>query len=180
MGHRLTPGSAAQRFTISNRVLLNRLSKPEGCSSRRVRRRLHIRARPPARRAVGCCRCSERSWRDPGPIEVAFADVEDNLDRNEGEHDPPDDALMGCYQVWRHGATRLSLVVAGGTRRRAAELGRAGSAQCGRTVWIAIRIAVVRMQEDWRRSIPIDGMGSDVTNWLSKCARAGERESRCQ
>ena len=37
-----------------------------------------------------------------------------------------------------------------------------------------------RMQEDWRRSIPIDGIGSDVTNWLSKCARAGERKSRCQ
>jgi hypothetical protein len=29
MGHRLDPGSAAQRFTISNRVLLNPLSKPE-------------------------------------------------------------------------------------------------------------------------------------------------------
>jgi hypothetical protein len=29
IGHRLDPGSAAQRFTISNRVLLNPLSKPE-------------------------------------------------------------------------------------------------------------------------------------------------------
>src|SRR5260221_343775 len=38
------------------------------------------------------------------------------------------------------------LVPAAGTGRRAAELGRAGAAQRGRTVWIAIRIAVVRMQ----------------------------------
>src|SRR6202790_2000101 len=29
IGHRLDPGSAAQRFTISNRVFLNPLSKPE-------------------------------------------------------------------------------------------------------------------------------------------------------
>jgi hypothetical protein len=29
IGHRFDPGSAAQRFTVSNRVLLNPLSKPE-------------------------------------------------------------------------------------------------------------------------------------------------------
>ena len=38
------------------------------------------------------------------------------------------------------------LVVAAGTGRRAAELGGPGSAQCGRTVWIAVRIAVVGTQ----------------------------------
>src|SRR5258705_1448975 len=40
------------------------------------------------------------------------------------------------------------LVVAAGTRRGATVLGVAGSAQCGRTVCIAVRIAVVRMQDD--------------------------------
>jgi hypothetical protein len=73
------------------------------------------------------------------------------------------------------------LVVAAGTRRRAAELGRAGSAQCGRTVWIAVRIAVVRMQDDWRRSIPIHGIGPDprlMTNRVRKRERAGEHERR--
>jgi hypothetical protein len=71
------------------------------------------------------------------------------------------------------------LVVAAGTGRRATELGIAGSAQCGRTIWIAVRIAVVRMQDDWRRSIPINGIGPDVrlvTNCVGYCGRAGERE----
>jgi arginase family enzyme len=36
----------------------------------------------------------------------------------------------------------------GGTGRRTSELGIAGSVQCGRTVWIAVRIVVVRMQDD--------------------------------
>ena len=40
----------------------------------------------------------------------------------------------------------LFLVVAASAGRRAAELGGPGSAQRGRTVWIAVRIAVVGMQ----------------------------------
>ena len=76
-------------------------------------------------------------------------------------------------------ARGVFLVITAGTGRRAAERGGAGSAQCGRTVWIAIRIAVVRMQDDWRRGIPIHGMGPGarlMTNRVRKGERAGERE----
>src|SRR6266404_2550482 len=68
------------------------------------------------------------------------------------------------------------LVITAGTGRRAAELGAARSAQCGRAVWIAVRIAVVRMQPD-HADIPVMGLGL-MTTRLCKCDRAGERERR--
>ena len=46
---------------------------------------------------------------------------------------------------------------------------------------IVVRIAIFRRQDDWRRRIPIHGMGPDVrlvTNCVGKCAGAGERERR--
>ena len=67
------------------------------------------------------------------------------------------------------------LVVAAGTGNRAAELGVARSAQCGRAVRIAIRIAVVRMHPDLADS-PVMGLGPMIR--LCKCDRAGERERR--
>jgi hypothetical protein len=67
------------------------------------------------------------------------------------------------------------LVVAAGTGDRAAELGVARSAQCGRAVWIAVRIAVVRMHPDHADSLV---MGLGPMTRLCKCDRAGERERR--
>ena len=72
--------------------------------------------------------------------------VEDDFNRHQ-DHSPQSDSLAGGDQSWRM-AMRILLVVAAGTGRRAAELGIAGSAQCGRTIWISVRIAVVRMQGD--------------------------------
>ena len=67
------------------------------------------------------------------------------------------------------------LVVAAGTRRRAAELGVTGSAQCGRTVWIAVRIAVVWMQLDHAVVGPV---ALPMMNCVCECERAVERERR--
>ena len=65
------------------------------------------------------------------------------------------------------------LVVAAGTSRRATELGVAGSAQCGRTVWIAVRIAVVWMQLD-HAMVGVDARL--MTNCVCQCERTAERE----
>ena len=70
---------------------------------------------------------------------------------------------------------RVFLVFAAATGRRAAELGVARSAQCGRAVWIAVWIAVVRMQMDHADS-PVMSLGAMTR--LCKCDRAGERERR--
>jgi hypothetical protein len=63
------------------------------------------------------------------------------------------------------------LVVAAGTGRGTSELGIAGPAQCGRTVWIAVRIAVVRMLLD----LAVVGLDARLmTNCVCKCERTGE------
>src|SRR5258706_12538935 len=69
------------------------------------------------------------------------------------------------------------LVVAAGAGRRAAELGVAGSAQCGRTVWIAVRIAVVWMRLD---HAVVGVVARLMTNCVCKCEGTGERERRGQ
>jgi hypothetical protein len=69
------------------------------------------------------------------------------------------------------------LVVTAGAGRRAAELRIAGTAQRGRAIRISVRIAVVRMQHDWRSSIPVHGIAPDqwfMTPRIGECIRARE------
>jgi hypothetical protein len=71
------------------------------------------------------------------------------------------------------------LVVATGARRRAAELGIASSAQRGRTVCIAVGIAVIRMQHHHRPSVHVIAPATRLmTNRLRKRERAGESECK--
>ena len=72
-------------------------------------------------------------------------------------------------------AATSHLVVAAGAGRRAAELRIASAAQRGRTIRISVRIAVVRMQDDVRSSVPVHGIASDqrlMMRRTCKCTRA--------
>src|SRR5260221_13640444 len=96
---------------------------------------------------------------------------------------PPDvipaSGAVICPEVsgsWPRAMRGFLLVPAAGTGRRAAELGRAGAAQRGRTVWIAIRIAVVRMQLH-HPGCTVMGLDFRLGGCVCKCDR-GERECR--
>jgi hypothetical protein len=82
-------------------------------------------------------------------------------------------------EVWKSLGSLLE--VAAGTRRVATELGTAGSAQRGRTVRTAVRIAVVRLELELplvahavRVAVVMDVR--HMTIGLRRCARGGERE----
>ena len=61
-------------------------------------------------------------------------------------------------------AATSHLVVAAGAGRRAAELRIASATQRGRTIRISVRIAVVRMQDDVRSSVPVHDNLKDNLN----------------